>query len=52
MELPSFLHELTEDENTPSLEYAQEVFNLLEVRKVRKKETILYLGDTATKITL
>ncbi|MBF4986113.1 Crp/Fnr family transcriptional regulator [Nonlabens mediterrranea] len=50
MELPAFLYELTEDENTPSLEYAQEVFNLLEVRKVRKKETILYLGDTATKI--
>lgn len=50
MELPAFLHELTSDENTPSLEYAEEIFNLLEVTKFRKKETVLYLGDTATKI--
>lgn len=50
MELPSFLHELTSDENTPSLEYASEIFNLLEIKKVRKKETVLYLGDTANKI--
>jgi len=50
MELPAFLHEITSNENTPSLEYAQEIFNLLEVIKVRKKETVLYLGDTATKI--
>lgn len=50
MELPSFLYELTKDENTPSLEYASEIFNMLEVKKVRKKETLLYLGDTASKI--
>ncbi|WP_438961818.1 Crp/Fnr family transcriptional regulator [Nonlabens sp.] len=50
MELPSFLHELTSDENTPSIEYAEEIFSLLETTKFRKKETILHLGDTATKI--
>ncbi len=50
MELPSFLHDLTKDENTPSLEYASEIFRLLELKKVRKKETLLYLGDTASKI--
>ncbi|MGJ8683209.1 MAG: Crp/Fnr family transcriptional regulator [Nonlabens sp.] len=50
MELPPFLYELAKGENTPSIEYVGEIFSLLEVKKIRKKETLLYLGDTATKI--
>lgn len=50
MDLPAFLHAITMDENTPSLEYAQEIFNLLEVTKYRKKEIVLYSGDIATQV--
>lgn len=50
MELPSFLKELTNDKDTPSLEYASEIFSMLESYSMSKKETLLFLGDTASKV--
>ncbi|WP_124978945.1 Crp/Fnr family transcriptional regulator [Nonlabens xiamenensis] len=50
MELPSFLHDLTGDGDKPSLEYANEIFGMLEVMKVRKKQILLHLGEIADSI--
>ena len=50
MELPSFLHDLTGEGDKPSLEYANEIFNMLEVVKMRKKQVLLKLGDVADSI--
>jgi CRP-like cAMP-binding protein len=50
MELPSFLHDLTGEGDKPSLEYANEIFSMLEVTKVRKKQVLLHLGDVADSI--
>lgn len=50
MELPSFLYDLTGEGDKPSLEYANEIFGMLEVVKVRKKQVILNLGEVADSI--
>lgn len=50
MELPDFLHDLTGDGDRPSLKYANEIFSMLEVRKVKKKEVILHLGEVSDHI--
>ncbi|WP_431472495.1 Crp/Fnr family transcriptional regulator [Nonlabens sp. SCSIO 43208] len=50
MELPSFLHDLTGDEGRPSLEYANEIFGLLEVKKVKKRDILLHLGEVSSHI--
>ncbi|MEP6280323.1 MAG: Crp/Fnr family transcriptional regulator, partial [Nonlabens ulvanivorans] len=47
MELPSFLYDLTGEGDKPSLEYANEIFSMLEVSKVRKKQVLLHLGEVA-----
>ncbi len=50
MELPSFLHDLTGEGDKPSLEYANEIFSMLEVVKMRKKQVLLQLGEVAHSI--
>ncbi|AGC76784.1 CRP-like cAMP-binding protein [Nonlabens dokdonensis] len=50
MELPSFLHDLTGEGDKPSLEYANEIFSMLEVVKMRKKQVLLHLGEVAHSI--
>jgi CRP-like cAMP-binding protein len=50
MELPSFLYDLTGEGDRPSLEYANEIFSMLEVVKMRKKEVLLHLGEVADSI--
>lgn len=50
MELPSFLHDLTGEGDKPSLEYANEIFSMLEVVKMRKKQVMLPLGEVADSI--
>jgi CRP-like cAMP-binding protein len=50
MELPSFLYDLTGEGDRPSLEYANEIFSMLEVIKMRKKEVLLHLGEVADSI--
>jgi CRP-like cAMP-binding protein len=50
MELPKFLHDLTGDGEKPSLKYATEIFSMLEVVKVKKKEVLLHLGEVCDNI--
>ncbi|BAO54624.1 Crp/Fnr family transcriptional regulator [Nonlabens marinus] len=50
MELPEFLHDLTGGGDKPSLKYATEIFSMLEVVKVKKKEVILHLGEVCDNI--
>jgi CRP-like cAMP-binding protein len=50
MELPSFLHDLTGEGDRPSLEYANEIFSMLEVVKMRKKQVMLHLGEVTDSI--
>ncbi|MEN8815827.1 MAG: Crp/Fnr family transcriptional regulator [Nonlabens sp.] len=50
MELPSFLFDLTGEGDKPSLEYANEIFRMLEVTKVRKKQVLLNLGEVADSV--
>ncbi|WP_213520922.1 Crp/Fnr family transcriptional regulator [Nonlabens sp.] len=50
MELPSFLYDLTGEGDQPSLEYVSEVFSMLEVVKMHKKQVLLHLGDIADSI--
>ncbi len=50
MELPKFLHKLTGDGDLPSLKYATEIFSMLEVIKVRKKEVLLHFGEVCDNI--
>jgi len=50
MELPDFLHDLTGDGDMPSLKYATEIFSMLEVVKVKKKEVLLHLGEVCDNI--
>lgn len=45
--MPSFLHDLTGEGDKPSLEYANEIFGMLEVVKMRKKQVLLHLGEVA-----
>ena len=50
MELPDFLHELTGDGDRPSLKYATEIFSMLEVVKIKKKQILLHLGEVCDNI--
>lgn len=50
MELPEFLHSLTGGDDKPSLKYATEIFSMLEVIKVKKKEVLLHLGEVCDNI--
>ncbi len=50
MELPEFLHDLTGGGDKPSLRYATEIFSMLEVIKVKKKEVLLHLGEVCDNI--
>jgi len=50
MELPDFLHDLTGDGDRPSLQYATEIFSMLEVIKVKKKQVLLHLGEVCDNI--
>ncbi|AZQ43351.1 Crp/Fnr family transcriptional regulator [Nonlabens ponticola] len=50
MELPEFLHDLTGDGDRPSLTYANEIFSMLEVVKVKKKQILLHLGEVCDNI--
>ena len=50
MELPEFLHDLTGGGDRPSLKYASEIFSMLEVIKVKKKQVLLHLGEVCDNI--
>ncbi len=50
MELPFFLHDLTGGSDRPSLKYVSEIFNMLEVVKVKKKEVLLHFGEVSDTI--
>jgi|GEM_PF-474534 len=50
MDLPKFLHGLTGGSDKPSLQYASEIFSMLEVVKVKKKEVLLHLGEVCDNI--
>jgi CRP-like cAMP-binding protein len=50
MDLPEFLHDLTGDTEKPSLKYATEIFSMLEISKVKKKEILLHLGEVCDNI--
>ncbi|WP_194851757.1 Crp/Fnr family transcriptional regulator [Nonlabens antarcticus] len=50
MQLPEFLLDLTGDGDKPSLKYATEIFSMLEVVKIKKKEIILHLGEVSDNI--
>jgi len=50
MELPHFLHDLTGGDDKPSLKYATEIFSMLEVTQVKKKDVLLHLGEVCDNI--
>ncbi|WP_242446515.1 Crp/Fnr family transcriptional regulator [Nonlabens agnitus] len=50
MELPDFLHNLTGGEDLPSIKYATEIFSMLEVKKIKKKQVLLHLGEVCDNI--
>lgn len=49
-DLPAFLHELTGDGDKPSLEYATEIFRILENRKVKKKDVLVRIGQVPKEV--
>lgn len=50
MKLPEFLLNLTGDDDKPTIEYMQEVFQLLDVVKMKKRQVLLNIGDVSDKI--
>lgn len=50
MEVPEFLLSLSGGPDKPSAEHVQEIFNLLDVVKLKKRQVILNIGDVADKI--
>lgn len=52
MKTPEFLTELAGGTDRPSLETVDEIFSLLDLIKMRKKQVLLNIGDVANKIYL
>ena len=50
MEVPEFMLGLSGGPDKPSAEYVEEMFNLLDVVKLKKRQVILNIGDVADSI--
>lgn len=50
MQLPQFLINLTGGDDKPTIEQASEIFNLLDVVKVKKRQVLLNVGEVCDKI--
>ncbi|MDP5076720.1 MAG: Crp/Fnr family transcriptional regulator [Nonlabens sp.] len=50
MKVPEFLLSLSGGPDKPSAEYVEEVFNLLDVSRIKKRQVLLNIGDVADRI--